>query len=194
MELGGVVLVLIGQMLVGAVSCVGNGAASPSTGNPCFAGAPPLIADKVHEQFEPHAELSWAGSGNGPPPAETFGTCTVHDGKIRAADGTVVAQIDCGLDIHTRGIRDSLGIEVGARGADVLAAWTRPHGPMVCVGNGPSQTRCRFKRTHAHELPATSYVIAGSLPSGSDALSGLPAERFFAEREIVHIGHNVWCH
>ena len=196
MQLGRVALVLIG-----VVACGGSDAARPPpapaaapAGNPCFAGAPPLVADDVHKQFEKHADFLWAGSDTGAPPPETFGTCTVHEGNIRAADGTVVAEIGCGLQINVRGIRDDLGIEIGARGADVLSAWTEPHGQMECLGNGPSQTRCRYDRAEDSDTDFTAYIVAGGLPAGSDALTGAAAERFFAEREIVQIWHSVWCH
>lgn len=199
MQLGRFALVL-----VGVVACGGNDAmhASPSpapaasapAGNPCFAGAAPLIADDVHKQFERHSQYFWAGSEAGAPPPEPFGTCTVHEGKIRAADGAVVAELGCGLQINTPGIRDDLGIELGARGADVLAAWTAPHGPMECIGNGPTQTRCRYDLPEYGLTNFTAYIIAGGLPAGSDALTGPAAERFFSDREIVQIWHSVWCH
>ncbi len=167
-------------------------AASANT-TPCFAGGRPLVADEIHKRLEKH---SWWWSQEEPdsPPPEAFGSCTVHRGKIRAADGTLVAELSCGVHILVRGIRDDVGIEIGARGADVMPRWTVPHGPLVCIGNGPDQTRCRYDRPDDGDTDFTTYIVAGALDTGTDALTGAAAESFFSSREVVEIQHSVWCH
>jgi hypothetical protein len=94
--------------------------AAPTAGaNPCFDGAPPLVAGELHGRLEKHT-WSWSQDGDEVPPPERLGTCTAHRGKLVTADGTVVAELGCGVQIFTRGIRDDLGLEIGARGADVI--------------------------------------------------------------------------
>jgi hypothetical protein len=169
--------------------------AAPATTTPCVDGAP-LEADDLYRRFEKHSWFWAAGPEDDVPPAEPFGSCTVHQGKIIAADGAVVAELGCGVRILVPGIRDDAGLELGARGAEVLRAWDAiPRGPLVCLGNGPDQTRCRFDRASEDgDTDFTAYVVAGALPAGVDALSGADAEAFLAEREVVEISHSVWCH
>ncbi len=176
--------------VAGAPGPTASPAASAAAGAPCTAG-PSLEASALYRRFERHA--GWWSEGDEAPPPEPFGTCTVHRGELRAADGGLVAGLGCGVTIHVPGIRDDLGLELGARGRDVLARWTAPRGRLVCIGNGPDQTRCRFDRADDGDPDHTAYVVAGGL-GAVEALAGAAAEAFFAPREIVEIWHSVWCH
>lgn len=161
-----------------------------TTANPCFAGDPPLAARDVYQRLERHA---WAFMDpDSAPPAEPFGSCTVHRGELRAADGTLVAELDCAVRILVPGIHDELGLEIGARGGDVLARLPADRGPLVCFPNGPDQARCGAAQREDGDLNPHQYVVAGALPG--DVLEGEAAEVFFAPRDIVEIFHNAWCH
>lgn len=172
---------------------VSKDAIAPATTNPCFTNAPPLEAVAIHQQLDKHTWW-WSQSEAEIPPPEAFGSCTVHRGKITAADGTIVAELSCGVDIMVRGIRDDLGLQLGAHGREMLSRWKQPHGDLMCLANGPDQTRCRYERAEDQDTDFSSYVVAGAMPAGTDSLTGPDAERFFAEREIVQILYSAWCH
>ena len=158
---------------------------------PCFPEATaPLEAIDVYRRLEAH---SWAlyGPEEDAPPPEAFGTCTVTGGRIVAADGTPVGELGCGLRILVPGIRDDVGLELGARGQDVLDR-SPGHPPLTCFPNGPDQARCRFDRAEDTDTDSTTYVVAGAL--GEDVLAGDAALAFFAPRPVVEIGFSVWCH
>src|SRR5262245_22054906 len=67
------------------------------------------------------------------PPSGRYGSCTVANGQVRDADGTLVAELTCGITAHVRGITDHLGFEVGARGVDVAAAYPNAKLRILCV-------------------------------------------------------------
>ncbi|MBK9030728.1 MAG: hypothetical protein IPL61_05210 [Myxococcales bacterium] len=168
-------------------------APAPASVTPCFPDRPPLDAGDLLRQLEQHAWW-WAQDEAELPPPEAFGTCTVHRGQIHSADGVVVAELGCGVQIFVPGIHDEVGIELGARGADVMARWTAPHGPMLCTGDGPDQARCGYERPEDGDTDLTRYVVAGALPPDVDALTGADAEVFFAPRRVVQIHYSGWCH
>lgn len=113
---------------------------------------------------------------------------------MKAADGTLVAELGCGVRIVVPGIRDDLGLELGtgARGQDVLDRLPKPSPPLTCWANGPDQTRCRPDRTDDSDTDASSYVVAGSF--AGDALTGADAVAFFAPKTLVELDMSVWCH
>jgi hypothetical protein len=156
---------------------------------PC--GLPgPLDAIAIYRQLERH---SWAGYDRSQRvPDERFGTCTVARSQIRASDGALVAELGCGVRVVAPGIRDTLGIEIGALGADVLAR--APVGrPLFCVGNGPGQIRCGLERAAADDdVDPSTYVVPGDLDD--EVVRGDAAARFFAPRTVVELHANVWCH
>ena len=161
-------------------------------GPPCFPDGPPLDGRAVYERLQRHAMAAFGPEDEAPPP-EPFGTCTVTRGILRAADGTAVGELGCGLRILVPGIRDDLGLELGARGQDVLDRRPAPRTRLVCHGNGPGQARCNFERADDADLDGTAYVVAvdGDL---AEPLVGPAAEAFFAPRRLVEIQLSVWCH
>jgi hypothetical protein len=104
----------------------------------------------------------------------------------------VGCELGCGVRVVTKGIKDDLGLEIGALGKDVLARKKKPVPKLTCYGNGPSQARCHFDREADRDIDSTSYVVAGAL--GEDALTGEAAAKFFAGRPLVELGVSIWCH
>jgi hypothetical protein len=161
---------------------------------PCFNDrTEPLEATAMYEELQKYA-MSWMMPEDEKPPPAPYGSCTVADGKITAADGTLVAELTCGVHILVPGIKDDLGFELGtgARGQDVLDR--KPgHPPLTCWANGPTQTRCRFDRPDDEaDTDSSSYVVDGSI--SADALTGADAIAFFAPRELVELDVSIWCH
>lgn len=167
--------------------------AAPTTGAPCFPDRAALDGTAVFEELEQFGVM-FQGDDPAAAPRTTFGTCTVADGKIKDAAGTVLAEINCGLDIFAPGIHDNLGLAVGAHGQDVLARLPADHGQLVCRSNGPGQVRCDPERREDDDTDASWYVAAGELPAGRDVLTGAAAEAFFAPLTLVEIEMSVWCH
>lgn len=175
------------------------GAVAPGrAGAPCFPARAGLPARELYDRLERH---SWAAMDpEAAVPAERFGGCEVDRGVVRAADGSIVAELGCGVRIMAAGITDELGLAVGARGADVVARWAGPdapgHGQLVCTGNGPAQVRCRFDRPDDGDTALTAYVVGGALDAGVDVLAGPAAEAWLGgpTRRLEEIWYSVWCH
>ncbi len=168
--------------------------APPASRVPCFPErTEPLVALDMYRQLEKHA-MSWMMPDDERVPPEPYGTCQVASSQLRAADGTLVAELGCGVRILVPGIRDDLGLELGtgARGQDVLDRLPAPTPPLTCWANGPDQTRCRPDRADDSDTDASSYVVAGSF--AGDALTGEEALAFFAPRPLVELDVSVWCH
>lgn len=172
----------------GATSPAGPAAASDT---PCISGSP-LAAKDLHARLEPYAWSLYLRDDEPGPPPTTFGTCKVVRNKVSAADGTPVAELGCGVRILVPGIVDELGLQVGARGQDVLDRQPKPLRPMTCMANGADQVRCMFARGENEDTDATWYVVAGSL--SEDVLTGRAARSYFAARRVVEIEFSVWCH
>lgn len=169
-------------------------AAAVASPTPCFPDrTEPLVALDMYKELEQHA-MGWAMPEDERPPPVPYGTCEITNSQVRAADGTLVAELGCGVRILVPGIRDNLGLELGtgARGQDVLDRLGAPTPPFTCWANGPEQTRCRPDRADDSDTDASSYVVAGSVPG--DALTGADAVAFFAPRELVELAVSVWCH
>lgn len=173
---------------------------------PCFAGQPALKAGDIYKELEKHSSAWYIGSDDWPP-ARTYGTCTVDRGKVHEADGSLVAEISCGVRVARRGIVDDLGLQIGARGSEVIErkergiSWARMT-PMRCVSNGPGQVRCSFDQPEGTNTDPNSYVVAGEIGelgkfdemSEMVVLTGEAAITFFKEREIVEMLVSMWCH
>jgi hypothetical protein len=165
--------------------------ASVASTTPCFPG-PPLVATDIYKALEKYAWSLYASADDPAPPPTTYGSCKVDKNIVSSADGKVVAELGCGVRILWRGIRDDLGLELGARGQDVLDRKPKPVHPMTCTANGPDQVRCMFGRGEDEDLDSTMYVVAGTLTE--DVLTGPAASTYFAARPIVEIEVSVWCH
>jgi hypothetical protein len=164
-------------------------APKPITSNPCFAGKPSIVATEMWRTLE---KYSWSLHSDTPPPPTTYGSCKVERNKVTTANGTLVAELGCGVRVVTKGVKDELGLELGALGKNVLARKHKPVPKLTCYGNGPDQTRCHFDRDEDSDTDATSYVVAGAL--GADVLTGDAAAKLFSARPIVEIGVSIWCH
>jgi hypothetical protein len=103
------------------------------------------------------------------------------------------------MRVVKRGILDDLGLQIGARGSDVLARKKQPVQPLTCMANGANQIRCMFEREPDNDTDPTSYVVAGSLPGCSadapcEPVTGVAATELFAARELVELHVSFWCH
>lgn len=156
---------------------------------PCKPG-PPLVASELYTALQRFAQPY--GTIDDPLPSGTFGTCTVKDGQVRTADGRLVAELTCGVRITSPGIADELGLQLGARGQDVLDQKPRPQTELACRANGPTQVWCQFERPPDHDTDGTSYIVEGTL--SEDVLVGDAARAFFAPRTLVEIHYSAWCH
>jgi len=164
----------------------------PGAGDPCHAGAPAIAAAAVWKQLEPYSWSVYANPDEAPPPPTSYGQCRVARNQVTAPDGTLVVELGCGVRVLRAGIYDQLGIQVGARGQEVLA---RHRGsPLTCFANGPDQVRCHFDRDAGDDsdLSTNWYVVEGAL--GEVPLTGQAAYAYFAPRTLVEVGANIWCH
>ncbi len=157
---------------------------------PCFPDQPVLRASKIYKDLE---KFSWSmhDQPGTTPPTGTFGTCTVEGVRVLAADGSLVAELGCGVHILKPRIVDDLGLQIGATGKHVLARTPKPQQPLTCFPNGPNQARCRFDRPPDSDTDGTMYVVKGTL---EEPLTGAKARTFFASRKVVEIHTSVWCH
>jgi hypothetical protein len=158
---------------------------------PCFADRAVLTAREVYDANSQHA-LGFGSTDEVPTPASMYGTCRAEAGKITDAGGALVAEIGCGVRIVRRGITDELGLQIGVRGADVIAAKPKPHTALQCFANGPTQTWCRFERAEDEDTDGTSYVVDGTITE--ETLTGNAAVAYFSPREVVEIHYSAWCH
>jgi hypothetical protein len=156
---------------------------------PCFPEKPALRAQDIYTQLESFAESLYAGEDT-PPKQGTFGTCSVERNVIFAADRSIVGELGCGVRILVPGIQDELGLEVGARGRDVLDR-KKPLRRLECIPNGPDQARCMFERAPDTDTDGTWYVVRGALAT---TITGDEALAYFAQRPIIEIEYSVWCH
>jgi hypothetical protein len=183
--------------LVVIAACGGSGAepapakpVAPVEQTPCFPGRPPLDAAKVYRDLEKHA-LAF-GAVDPPVPAETYGTCTVADGRIRTADGVEIAQLHCGIEVKVPGFLDHLGLQVGAKTDDVIAGHPRAQERILCADEGPGRTRCWFQEVDdLREL--THYVVDGGIHS-DEVWRGAQALAFFRGKRVVSMTIRMWCH
>ncbi|MCB9562534.1 MAG: hypothetical protein H6708_19185 [Kofleriaceae bacterium] len=169
----------------------GAAAAPASAATPCFPDAPALAAADVYQQLE---RFAWAAYDNPdePAPTGTFGTCRVERNVVRDAAGAVVAELGCGVRILQPGITDGLGLQLGARGDEVMARTSRAVDSLVCVANGPDRVRCSFARRDDEDTDPDWYVVAGQLDD--DVVTGAAARAFFGPRALVELDVSVWCH
>ncbi|HEU0036000.1 MAG TPA: hypothetical protein VFQ53_35555 [Kofleriaceae bacterium] len=181
-------------VIVALIACAWPAAAAahkPKRSTPCFPERTSLSASAMFKTLE---KFAWSlyDTGDAPPPKGSYGTCTVEKNVVRDASGKTVAELGCGVRIVVPGIHNDLGIEVGARGRDVLASPKRPKTPLVCRGNGEGQTWCRFDRLPDTDTDLDGYVLAGEL--GEEVLTGKRALAWFRDHRIVEIHTSVWCH
>ena len=71
---------------------------------PCFPGRRTVTIDSELWDF-----AAWIDDGRPAGRKGTWGTCKVDKGRVRAPDGTVVADVSCGASIRVAGIVDEHG-------------------------------------------------------------------------------------
>jgi hypothetical protein len=185
--------------IVPLVLVLGCGSAAPAppaapasiSSTPCFPG-PPLVAGAMYEALEKYAWSLYLSENEPAPPPTTYGTCKVERNVVSAADGKVIAELGCGVRVLSPGILDDLGLQLGARGQDVLDRKRKPVRPLTCMANGPDQVRCTFERELDSDTNSTWYAVGGAL--AEDVLTGDAATTYFAPRSIVEIDVSMWCH
>jgi hypothetical protein len=161
----------------------------PGRRAPCFSDRDVLIGFQVWQDVERYA----IGMSADEPEQGRYGTCAVSNGELRDANGTVLAHINCGLTVYTRGIIDEHGFEIGASGADIAAA----HGnqDIICWPDGDTHTRCWISDDE-HDDVGSHYVVAGSPAMSLDTgvFRGAAARDFFTARNITHFMVRMNCH
>lgn len=165
---------------------------TPSSTNPCFPDRPPLDAHVLWKDLEKYSWSLYLSEDEPPPPPTRYGSCRVERNLVTAATGRQVAELGCGVRVLVPGIRDSLGLELGASGADVLARKPRPTPELTCMPNGSEQVRCRFDREPDRDTDSDWYVVGGRLDG--DVLTGEAARAWFATRTLVELDVSIWCH
>lgn len=186
---------VLGLLACGATAAAPKAAKSVApamTNNPCFEGKPPIVASDLWKTLEKYSWSVYLSEDEQPPPPTTYGTCKVDRNKVTKPDGTLVAELGCGVRVLVPGVQDGLGLELGAKGNDVLARKPKPQPPMTCLANGPDHVRCHFERPEGSDTDSDWYVVAGQL--GEDALTGDAARTFFASRTLTEIDVSIWCH
>jgi hypothetical protein len=151
-----------------------------------------MAAGDLWKDLEKYSWSLYLDPDEQPPPPTTYGSCRVERNKVTSATGTLVAELGCGVRVLVPGIRDSLGLELGATGKDVLDRKAKSLTPLTCLANGPDRVRCRFDRPEGSDTDLDWYVVAGQL--GEDALTGDAAKTFFASRTLVELDVSMWCH
>lgn len=185
------------RLFVLALLACGATAAAPKappvkTANPCFPGKPPIVASELWRALEKYSWSVYLTEDEPKPPPTTYGSCKVDLNKVTKPDGTLVAELGCGVRVLVPGIRDELGIEIGrSTGNDVLARAKATTG-FKCFANGPDQARCQFERAETSDTNPDDYVVAGQITG--DVMTGDAARAFFASRTIVELGVSIWCH
>lgn len=166
---------------------------------PCQPDRPPLDAEQVFHQLEQYSAYDHAWRDD-ETPSGTFGTCTIDRGVIRDRAGVEIAELHCGITVKAPGWIDHLGLQVGARGQDVIDR-ERAHGDLVCVSDGPERSRCWFsgagddeQLTEADQYTVDGDVMAAAGAGDASEVTGAPALAFFAPRTIVELTRRVYCH
>src|SRR5690606_11934973 len=80
----------------------------PGRRAPCFAQRDVLVGAEVWRDLAPYAVRMWSEK----PPSGRYGTCTIADGQLRDARGTLLAELHCGITVYVPGIIDHLGFEI----------------------------------------------------------------------------------
>lgn len=157
----------------------------PGQRAPCFAGRDVLVGAEVWRDLVPYANLM----SSEPPPSGRYGTCSIADGQLRDAHGTLVAEIHCGITVYAPGVIDHLGFEIGASGAEVAAEY--PTAPTICRADGDDHTRCWFDTGEE----TSHYTFAGTPALPSDGLLRDPDARGFAtSRRVARFTVRMSCH
>lgn len=166
----------------------------PGRRAPCFANRDVLAAADVFHDLEQHSV--YVGDTDAPPPAGRYGTCTIDNGQLRDARGTLVADLHCGITVYVPGIIDHEGFEVGANGKDVAA--TQPDGDPICWADGDHHARCWFQPTddavveHAHY--SFAFAMPENVPGEMGPVRGADARDIFAAHQVTHFTQRMWCH
>jgi hypothetical protein len=154
---------------------------------PCFPGQP-LDAWKLYRDLEPYSTLFSDYERK----TTSYGTCTVDDAALREADGSLVAELGCGVRVVRAGIVDEHGAHVGMRGSELVTRLARHTWfETRCVANGPEQTRCAYLGGEGSPR-GNEYVVAGGI--GEQILLGDQALAFLRTRTIVEMHVRTTCH
>lgn len=157
----------------------------PGRRAPCFAHRDVLVGAEVWRDLQPYA-ISMSSET---PPSGRYGTCTIADGQLRDARGTLIAELHCGITVYVRGIIDHLGYEIGARGADIAAEYATA--PTICWADGDKHTRCWFETGEE----TSHYTFAGTpaMPEHGP-LRDPDARGFVTSRTVARFTVRMSCH
>jgi hypothetical protein len=162
---------------------------------PCFANRDVLVASEVFKDLERYTVyMGDAGDTTYPPPAR-YGTCTIKDGKVTDARGTLVAEIHCGLTVYATGIIDDLGFEIGALGSDVAKAREEPNGEVFCWDDGDGHARCWFQNESGDETVHYGFGTKIDTRAGENGpLRGADARLLFETFTVSRFTQRIYCH
>lgn len=167
-------------------------AVAAKTATPCFDG-PPLVAATVFGDLMQYGATIAYWDGTSPLPTTDYGSCRVADGKIFAADDTVVADLHCGISVHVRGIVDHAGLEGGATGADIIARHRGNSERLVCAQLAGATT-CWFRSAELEGEPTARYTVAAQLPGGRGRIDGNEAIELFGPAPTTRFMMTGYCH
>jgi hypothetical protein len=158
---------------------------------PCFGDQKaPLVAAQIYRDLETHAvAIGWSQPT---PPPETYGTCTVEDGKLRDRDGKHLADLACGITVFAKGIADARGFQVGAAGSDVAKAHAKD--TAVCRIEAKGLVRCWFEESEG--LVPEHYIFKGTLPGATlqKPARGKRARTFVRIHRVNQVVQRMNCH
>jgi hypothetical protein len=178
-------------------------AREPGRRAPCFANRDVLVGSEIWRDLYPYA----ISMSSDKPPSGRYGSCTIADGQLRDAKGTLLAELHCGISVYVPGIIDHLGFEIGAHGDAIAAAhdeWLaaadatyepprlRAHPPdAMCWGEDAKQTRCWIGGSDA----GSHYIFAATtaMPDRGP-LRGPSARRFFESHAVQSFTVRITCH
>ncbi|HEY5923808.1 MAG TPA: hypothetical protein VIV11_19135, partial [Kofleriaceae bacterium] len=152
----------------------------PGRRAPCFANRDVLVGSEVWSDLDHYA----IGMSSEEPASGTYGTCTIKNGQLRDAHGTLVAEIHCGITVYVPGILDHLGFEIGARGSDIAAEHATQD--AICWhdfrdDDVAKHTRCSFSDGSHYSVAG----VAAAMPEHGP-LRGAAARGFFTSRTVSH--------
>jgi hypothetical protein len=181
-------------------------ARKPGRRAPCFANRDVLVGSEIWRDLHAYA----IGMSADKPPSGTYGTCTIADGKLRDARGTLLAELHCGISVYVPGIIDHLGFEIGARGADIAAAHdeslriadatyipprVRTHPPdTMCWADDTNQTRCWIEGEGGDSAGSHYNFAATTKMPDLGPLRGAPARHFFESHAVRSLTVRITCH
>jgi hypothetical protein len=156
---------------------------------PCVDDAGPLDAAEIFHALEAYANYVELMPGDTPRDG-TWGRCAIAGGIVRNPAGDPIAELTCGITAFVPGLADERGFEVGARGADVVAAYGDAR--AACQDDYEGHTECWFGAFDPDEAPVSHYIVDG--PPPATTITDDDAREYLAARTVRAVQVRVYCH